>query len=104
MFAKFILKYNKSYHTTMEHNMRYRIFKNNLMKIQMLNEKEQGTAKYGISEFADFTLQEYKLRTGLWKRHRHENEIPNSIAEIPENLHIPKEFDWRTKNVVTEVL
>lgn len=81
--------------------MRLRIFKQNLKTIQELNSNEMGSAKYGITEFADMTSTEYKQRTGLWQR---SSDVPskNQAAEIP-NVELPKEFDWREKGVVSEV-
>lgn len=105
-FAKFRMRHSKNYANAMEENIRYRIFKNNLFKIDQLNRHEQGTAKYGITEFADLTLSEYRQITGLLPVHErdnaHENEISHVTAEIP-NIELPTSFDWREKNAVTEV-
>ncbi|XP_059610140.1 putative cysteine proteinase CG12163 [Phlebotomus argentipes] len=102
LFHKFQLKFSRAYHSSMEKSLRFRIFQDNLVKIQQLNEREMGTAKYGVTEFADLTPTEYRMRTGLWRRSLDENHIPNPIAEIP-NIKLPKSFDWRDKNVVSEV-
>lgn len=83
--------------------MRFKIFKDNLVKIQHLNEHERGTATYGITEFADMTEEEYQRRTGLLRSLKHENNIQNPMAVIDENLKIPKSFDWRDQNKVTGV-
>ncbi len=48
-------KFGKKYESQAEAKRRYRIFRANLKKIQTLNEYEQGTAEYGITEFADMT-------------------------------------------------
>lgn len=102
LFDKFKLKHNRNYANSLEHDMRYRIFKNNLYKIEQLNRHEQGTAKYGVTEFSDLTSIEYKHRTGMLRRKTGENEIKNPIAEIP-NEPLPDLFDWRDKGVVTPV-
>ncbi|KAG4075490.1 hypothetical protein HA402_003315 [Bradysia odoriphaga] len=101
MFDEFKSKYNKKYESAMEHSTRLRLFKHNLHVINQLNQYEMGTATYGITEFADFTLLEYKRRTGLLQR-RENNEIPLPIADIPD-IDLPKSFDWREKGAVTEV-
>ncbi|KAG5674436.1 hypothetical protein PVAND_004407 [Polypedilum vanderplanki] len=103
LFNNFITKYNRKYANELEHKMRMRIFKKNLHKIEMLNKHEQGTAKYGITEFADLTEKEYLHKTGLRVRERHENELENPIAHIPEVEDLPTEFDWRDKSAVTSV-
>ncbi|KAL9897273.1 cathepsin F isoform 2-T2 [Glossina fuscipes fuscipes] len=101
LFAKFQIKFKRNYHTTMEKQMRFRIFKQNLQLIEELNRNEQGSAKYGITEFADMTSPEYKQRTGLWQRDP-QKAASNPKAEIP-NIDLPKEFDWREKGVISPV-
>lgn len=102
LFNKFMFKFNRNYQTATENDMRLRIFKNNLFKIDQLNKREQGTAKYGITEFADMTSGEYRKRTGLLPSISDTNELKNPIARIP-NADLPKSFDWRDKNIITEV-
>ncbi|XP_073846408.1 cathepsin F isoform X2 [Musca autumnalis] len=101
LFSKFQVKYKRRYHTTMERQMRLRIFKQNLKIIQELNANEMGSAKYGITEFADLTSTEYKQRTGLWSRDP-VKAASTPKAEIPD-IELPKEFDWREKGVISPV-
>lgn len=105
LFENFSKKYHRRYANELEQKMRHRIFKKNLHKIDMLNKHEQGTAKYGITPFADLTEKEYLHRTGLVMREHHENELRNPIAEIPDIdvKDLPEEFDWTEKGAVTSV-
>uniref|UniRef100_A0A336MCR0 CSON013588 protein n=1 Tax=Culicoides sonorensis TaxID=179676 RepID=A0A336MCR0_CULSO len=103
LFDKFKLKHKRVYSDNDEHEKRFKIFKQNLYKIEQLNRMEQGTAKYGITELADLTKEEYMMRTGLVIPKRGENELKNPMADIMTDLELPKEYDWRTKNVVSEV-
>lgn len=106
MFNKFMRKYKRVYGRQDERDMRLRVFRSNLFVIERLNFHEQGTAKYGITEFADMTSAEYKQRTGLLARPHgppaDTNEIKNQLADIPNN-EVPRDFDWREKNVITPV-
>lgn len=102
LFENFVKKYKRRYVNDMEHNMRLRIFKKNLHKIEQLNKNEQGTAKYGLTPFADLTEKEYLHKTGLVVRENHENALKNPIAEIPD-VEVPESFDWRDKGAVTAV-
>lgn len=102
LFEHYIKKYNRKYLDDEEYEMRHRIFKKNLHKIEMLNKNEQGTAKYGITPFADLTEKEYFHKTGLVIREHQDNEIRNPIAEIPD-IELPEEFDWRDKGAITSV-
>ncbi|XP_021694158.1 uncharacterized protein LOC23687573 isoform X2 [Aedes aegypti] len=104
LFEKFKLKHSREYQSTLEHEMRFRIFKNNLFKIEQLNKYEQGTAKYGITHFADMTSAEYRQRTGLViPRDEDRNHVGNPKAEIDENMELPESFDWRELGAVSPV-
>lgn len=105
MFENFISKYNRRYLNDQEHKMRMRIFKRNLHKIENLNKHEQGTAKYGITQFSDLTEKEYLHKTGLLVPERYENDLGNPLAHIPDikDGDLPTQFDWRDKNAVTGV-
>ncbi|XP_055585808.1 uncharacterized protein LOC129738585 isoform X2 [Uranotaenia lowii] len=103
-FEKFKQRHSRDYPSSLEHEMRFRIFKNNLFKIEQLNKYEQGTAKYGITHFADMTSTEYKLRTGLVvPREADRNHISNPMAEIDESIELPEAFDWRDLGAVSPV-
>lgn len=102
LFNKFATRYGRVYRNTAEREMRLRVFRANLFTIEQLNFHEMGTAKYGITDFADLTSSEYKLRTGLLARSQDSNSLPNPMATIP-NDEIPREFDWRDKGVITPV-
>lgn len=102
MFDMFKLLYKRNYANTMERQIRLRIFKANLQKIRDFNRYEMGTATYGITEFADLTNNEYRMRTGLLKRKDDNNHVGNAVADIPD-FKLPKDFDWRTKGAVSPV-
>lgn len=102
-FNQFKLNHGRNYKDTEEETMRFQIFRNNLYLIRQLNKFEQGTAVYGVTEFADLTQIEYFHRTGLLKRKdEFDNEIQNPLAEIP-NIKLPKSHDWRDFDAITEV-
>lgn len=54
-FGMFVRKYNKQYESAEEHNYRLGIFKENMRKVKLLQDTEQGTAIYGATKFADLT-------------------------------------------------
>ncbi|EDV44341.1 uncharacterized protein Dana_GF16067, isoform A [Drosophila ananassae] len=103
LFHKFQVRFGRRYVSTAERQMRLRIFRQNLKTIEELNANEMGSAKYGITEFADMTSTEYKERTGLWQRDE-AKATGGSPAVVPAySGELPKEFDWRSKNAVTGV-
>jgi len=103
LFYKFQVRFGRRYVSTAERQMRLRIFRQNLKTIEELNANEMGSAKYGITEFADMTSSEYKERTGLWQRD--EAKANGGSAAVVPAYHgeLPKEFDWRQKDAVTQV-
>lgn len=106
LFRKFQTKFQRNYAGEREKTMRYKAFKANLATIQQLNRHEMGTAKYGLTEFADLTAAEFKRHTGLLNAHHnprlHANHVGNAMAEIPQ-VPVPKAFDWRERNVISQV-
>ncbi|XP_017848243.1 putative cysteine proteinase CG12163 isoform X1 [Drosophila busckii] len=103
LFHKFQLKHKRHYANSMEHQMRLRIFRQSLRTIEELNANEMGSAKYGITEFADMTSTEYKEHAGLWQRSE-QQPTGGEPAVVPAYAGaMPKEFDWRQKNAVTHV-
>lgn len=103
-FIEFKHKFGRVYRNEAEESNRFRIFQNNLYLIRQLNKFEQGSAIYGVTEFADLTQAEYEKRTGLKPRTAEEleNEIRNPLADIPD-IELPTSVDWREHNAVTPV-
>lgn len=93
MFHDFILKHSKNYGSHDEFKKRFKIFRKNMKKVEILNRNEQGTAKYGATWFADLTEKEFAGYKGLRPELRNENSIPYPMAKIPD-IDIPVEFDW----------
>ncbi|XP_047114258.1 uncharacterized protein LOC124794718 isoform X1 [Schistocerca piceifrons] len=103
IFTDFMSKYNKTYNSDEEMQKRFHIFKANMMKIEHLQRTEQGTGKYGVTQFADLSENEFKQKyLGLNRALKRENEVPMANAKIPD-VELPVEFDWRHYNVVTPV-
>lgn len=93
LFHNFLEKYDKVYADKSEFKRRFKIFRENMKKVQILNENEQGTAKYGATKFADLTEEEFSAYKGLKPELRDTNNIPFPDAKIPD-IEIPVEFDW----------
>ncbi|EGI66903.1 Putative cysteine proteinase [Acromyrmex echinatior] len=102
LFNNFMTTYNRTY-SSLERNLRFKIFRENLNFIEELRETEQGTGIYGVNMFADMSQKEFRTRyLGLRPDLQSENEIPLPKAEIPD-IDLPSSFDWRQKGVVTPV-
>jgi len=105
-FHDFMTFHNKSYATQKEYKYRYGVFKQNMKKVQFLQESELGTGQYGATAVADLTETEFKKNfLGLkpkWKKLSDDPDIHWPAADIPD-VELPTEFDWREKGAVTEV-
>jgi C1A family cysteine protease len=109
-FAEFMRTYNKTYETAQEFQMRFKNFVDNLAKIDELNAKATGTARYAVNKFSDMSAEEFRRYpcgvdrlsslTGL-----RPNFKPN-LADLAADLStqaIPTNFDWSTQGAVTPV-
>jgi len=98
-FQKFIKKYNKKYESVNEYLARYEVFKKNMMKSFMNENKSYQT---GITKFSDLTKQEFtKIYLNL-------NYDAMAMANFNPYLvdfkyGAPSSYDWRTRNIVTPV-
>lgn len=64
-FNQFKRNFGRSYRSQEEEGLRFRIFQNNLYLIRQLNKFEQGSAIYGVTDFADSTQAEYMVRSSF---------------------------------------
>ncbi|XP_066439200.1 cathepsin F-like isoform X2 [Eleutherodactylus coqui] len=101
LFKDFVTTYNKKYKDNEEAFKRLQIFSQNLKKAKEIQEKDQGTAEYGITKFSDLTEEEFRtlylnpLLSSLPSR-------PMKMALIPTDPP-PAQWDWREHGAVTEV-
>ncbi|CAH0394256.1 unnamed protein product [Bemisia tabaci] len=93
-FSMFRIFYNKSY-DPIEFFQRMMIFSQNLRLVRLLNDKEQGTAYYGVSQFSDLTVDEFAKKFGAYNSSA-DNVNAYLNREIdPVMDKIPTSFDWR---------
>lgn len=103
-FGTFMAQYEKKYETQEEYKYRLGVFKQNLQKIKLLQEYEEGTATYGVTRWADITEEEFSGRAlGLRPDLRRKSKHAVKKANIPQLPRLPDEFDWRNYSAVTPV-
>lgn len=104
-FDRFQRDFRRQYADAAEHQRRRQIFAGNLRRIDDLNANERGTARYGVTHFADMDAAEFARWTGL-RAQRDDasatNEVRNARATIPD-VPVPRAFDWRERGVITAV-
>lgn len=100
-FSDFTQRYGKTYSAD-EYDLRYDIFRNNLERINAHNQKNLSW-KLGVNQFADLTPEEFRMQFLGFKKPL-ENNIPRITDYSLKNIRdLPKEVDWRKKNVVNPV-
>jgi cathepsin F len=101
VFQEFKKKYGKTYSDSAEEKKRFGIFRENMKKAKKLQESELGTARYGATEFADMSEEEFRkyYRNPEW-----DTSYDPSLkqADIPSDP-APDAFDWRDHGAVTPV-
>eukprot|EP01092_Planopodium_desertum_P009000 TRINITY_DN38366_c0_g1_i1.p1 TRINITY_DN38366_c0_g1~~TRINITY_DN38366_c0_g1_i1.p1 ORF type:complete len:332 (-),score=93.23 TRINITY_DN38366_c0_g1_i1:49-1017(-) len=101
-FIRFQHAHGKVYATQNEFSLRYTVFKSNLDLADFYNNRETGTATYGITKFMDLTPEEFSsYYKGARPIHAQLPDAP--VAAKIEGVQLPTSFDWRDKNAVTPV-
>ncbi|CAH0389955.1 unnamed protein product [Bemisia tabaci] len=102
-FKSFKNTYKRQYKNFDEYLERFNIFRKNLDAIEELKRKEKGTAKYGITQYADLTPEEFDQRyNGLRMSHEEKlKEEENRADDI--DIKNPAYYDWRRHGAVTPV-
>lgn len=115
-FQKFMDDYNKTYTTIEQFSKRFEIFKNNLYRIKSIQDTDP-EAEYGINLFADLSQEEFIQKYLIqdlstqesgdnynaeqeFLRLKKESTFYKSKLSLAE---LPKNFDWREKNVVSPI-
>jgi C1A family cysteine protease len=100
IFLTHFFRFNLAFKNDAERQYRFTVFNNNLKEIEQLNAKYP-EATFGITNFTHLTTEEFSQR--LMK-----NSHISSSYQQSENVKNfttkgPTYFDWRSKNVVTQV-
>ncbi|XP_075044838.1 cathepsin F isoform X2 [Mixophyes fleayi] len=101
LFKEFVMTYNKKYNDDDEAVKRLHIFSENIKKAKEIQEKDGGTAEYGITKFSDLTEDEFRT---LYLNPLLASQPPRPMkkAEVPKDPP-PTEWDWREHGAVTDV-
>lgn len=100
-YEQWMIQYGRVYRTNAEKERRFKIFKDNVERIEAFNDAGNQPYKLGINAFADLANEEFRAaRNGL--------KIPFCEPKITsfryENVtSVPKTMDWRAKGAVTPI-
>ncbi|XP_068703274.1 cathepsin O-like [Montipora foliosa] len=112
LFKEFSKAHNRTYlNDPEEYSRRLVIFKESLSRHAKLNAREKelnGTAVYGVNQFSDWTVQEFRefLGRGLKTDHRALSLGPEICEWCNLNINIsatPSSQDWGKRGMVTDV-
>jgi len=105
LFRKFMVDYNRVYSSNEEFSLRFTNFKNNIRRIDQLNNMPGQLATFGINKFADFSAEEFAAKLLLPKFDANDLCIWPFHETVPQEKveAAPTNFDWRAKGAVTPV-
>ncbi|CAH8512671.1 unnamed protein product [Heterobilharzia americana] len=101
VYGIFKLTHGKQYQGT-EDDMRFSTFKSNLLKAQLYQVLDRGSAVYGVTPYSDLTAEEF-AQTHLTASWDGADKARRLISVNRKAENIPTNFDWREKGAVTEV-
>ncbi|XP_065188606.1 cathepsin L-like [Sycon ciliatum] len=101
-FQSFLKSYKPDYcNNAAEISRRADIFQANMGRIKKLQQNEKGSAKYGVTQFADLTEQEFLARYAQSTPMKPSTTMRK--APLMDVKDTPTSFDWREHNAVTAV-
>jgi len=107
-FAEFQQKYNRAYPHQDEFEYRFGVFKNNMMKAELLK-KQNPRASFGITKFSDLTAEEFaathlmKVDTSKYVAPPAKDFTQKHAANLRGCSPDPTTYDWNSCGVVTPV-
>lgn len=103
LFEDFVTTYNKTYSDEAEYYLRFEKFRNSVIEINKLNDRS-GSTVFSINELSDLSPEEIVGNFTMPDVSDETERVDNETIELLRHRStsdIPKEFDWRKRNVVT---
>ncbi|KAL6330008.1 hypothetical protein AAG906_039923 [Vitis piasezkii] len=94
-------QYGRVYKDAGEKSKRYKIFKDNVARIESFNKAMDKSYKLSINEFADLTSEEFRASRNRFKAHICSTEATSFKYE--NVTAVPSTVDWRKKGAVTPI-
>jgi KDEL-tailed cysteine endopeptidase len=101
-FETFASKHGKTYASREEADFRFKVFSENVIKIEEHNKKEGETFKMGINMFTDMTSEEFSARNTLKRSSTPPMKAPSSLVAGVSSKGIVRSAVPTEKNWVTE--
>ncbi|OMO98803.1 hypothetical protein COLO4_13686 [Corchorus olitorius] len=98
---QWMAQYGRIYKDENEKDKRFKIFKENVARIDSFNAANDKPYKLGINQFADLTNEEFRASRNGYKAHMCSDRAASFKYENVSD--VPSAMDWRTKGAVTPV-
>ncbi|CAI9782058.1 unnamed protein product [Fraxinus pennsylvanica] len=100
---QWMAQYGRVYEDNAENEMRYKIFKENVVYIETFNKAGTRSYKLGINQFADLTNKEFQASRNGYKMSTYQKSPKESSFRYENVTAVPSSMDWRKKGAVTGV-
>ena len=100
-YEDWITRYGRVYNDADEKSERYKIFKDNVARIESFNQAMGKSYKLSVNEFADLTNEEFRVSRNRFKAHVCSSEATSFKYENVSA--VPSTVDWRKKGAVTPI-
>ncbi|KAL5731201.1 cathepsin L [Ranunculus cassubicifolius] len=104
MHEQWMTHHGRVYNNLLEKEMRFKIFKENVERIESLNKLGNRSYKLSVNEFADQTNEEFKAsRNGYKKLSSGAKSFDRTSFKHKNVSVVPSSVDWRKKGAVTPI-
>ncbi|KDP40484.1 hypothetical protein JCGZ_24483 [Jatropha curcas] len=98
---QWMTRYGRVYKDDNEKEMRYKIFKENVERIDSFNSDTRRSYRLGVNQFADLTNEEFNTARNRFKGHMCSAQAgPFRYQNVTA---VPATMDWRKKGAVTPI-
>eukprot|EP01102_Stenamoeba_stenopodia_P022353 TRINITY_DN927_c0_g1_i2.p1 TRINITY_DN927_c0_g1~~TRINITY_DN927_c0_g1_i2.p1 ORF type:complete len:378 (-),score=95.51 TRINITY_DN927_c0_g1_i2:158-1291(-) len=102
-FYKWKSVHGKAYETPEEEDLRFNIFKKNLMYIRNHNRQTEKTFTLAMNQFGDLTNEEFRATMNGYRRSANRTLEKTTVVDEQILAGLPASVDWRQQGAVTAV-
>ncbi|XP_061362049.1 zingipain-2-like [Gastrolobium bilobum] len=102
---QWMLQHGRSYANDAEKDKRFKIFMENLERIENFNNATNKSYKLGLNQFSDLTTEEFIASHSAKLKISSVPYSPSSMAPVPplNTDEVPESMDWREHGAVTDI-
>ncbi|XP_059657329.1 senescence-specific cysteine protease SAG39-like [Cornus florida] len=100
---QWMARYGRVYKDSVEKEMRFKIFNDNMEFIESFNNAGTKSYKLGVNEFADLTNEEFHASRNGYKMSSNMKSSKTTSFRYENVTAVPASMDWRKKGAVTPI-